>query len=173
MFWRGDATSRRRGERRRDRPDARARPPSRPGSPPRRAARRRRVRPGGAPPEPVRRRATSRPLGADPIVDEPAVGSPRPRADARRLHVPPARLPRRRTATGPSWDDVEETLIAGDVGRGARDGRRRAGPAAARPEGAEAAVRAELAALLVPREPGWEPRPAGRRRPGGHPRSSA
>jgi fused signal recognition particle receptor len=61
---------------------------------------------------------------------------------------------------GPSWDDVEETLIAGDVGaalamdiveraRGRRD-----------PEGAEAAVRAELSALLVPREAGWEPRPA-------------
>jgi fused signal recognition particle receptor len=28
------------------------------------------------------------------------------------------------------------------------------------PGGAEAAVRAELAALLVPRDPGWEPRPA-------------
>jgi fused signal recognition particle receptor len=28
------------------------------------------------------------------------------------------------------------------------------------PEGAEAAVRAELSALLVPREAGWEPRPA-------------
>ncbi|MEA2607686.1 MAG: fused signal recognition particle receptor [Chloroflexota bacterium] len=63
-------------------------------------------------------------------------------------------------ADGPSWDDVEETLIAGDVGaalamdiveraRGRRD-----------PEGAEAAVRAELSALLVPREAGWEPRPA-------------
>ncbi|HEX2754828.1 MAG TPA: signal recognition particle-docking protein FtsY [Candidatus Limnocylindrales bacterium] len=62
--------------------------------------------------------------------------------------------------SGPSWDDVEETLIAGDVGaalamdiveraRGRRD-----------PAGAEAAVRAELTALLVPREPGWEPRPA-------------
>ncbi len=62
--------------------------------------------------------------------------------------------------SGPSWDEVEETLIAGDVGaalamdvveraRGRRD-----------PDGAEAAVRAELAALLVSREPGWEPRPA-------------
>jgi fused signal recognition particle receptor len=61
---------------------------------------------------------------------------------------------------GPSWDDVEETLIAGDVGatlamevveraRARRD-----------PGGAEAAVRAELAALLAPRDPAWSPRPA-------------
>jgi fused signal recognition particle receptor len=64
------------------------------------------------------------------------------------------------TATGPDWDDVEETLIAGDVGgtlamevvERARDRRDPGGP--------EAAVRAELAALLVPREPGWEPAPA-------------
>jgi fused signal recognition particle receptor len=64
--------------------------------------------------------------------------------------------------TGPSWDDVEETLIAGDVGatlameiveraRARRDA-----------ASAEAAVRAELAALLVAREPAeWRPRPAG------------
>ena len=62
--------------------------------------------------------------------------------------------------TGPSWDDVEETLIAGDVGAAlAMDiverARRRRDP-----DGAEAAVRAELTALLVSREPGWEPRPA-------------
>jgi fused signal recognition particle receptor len=63
---------------------------------------------------------------------------------------------------GPSWDDVEETLIAGDVGASlamdvverARNRRDPAGP--------EAAVRAELADLLVAREPGaWQPRPAG------------
>jgi fused signal recognition particle receptor len=60
---------------------------------------------------------------------------------------------------GPSWDDVEETLIAGDVGaalamdvvEGARHRRD--------PGGAEAAVRAELASLLVPREGAWEPQP--------------
>ena len=61
---------------------------------------------------------------------------------------------------GPSWDDVEETLIAGDVGATlAMDiverARRRRDP-----DGAEAAVRAELAALLVPRELRWELRPA-------------
>jgi fused signal recognition particle receptor len=61
-------------------------------------------------------------------------------------------------AGGPSWDDVEETLIAGDVGaalamevveraRSRRD-----------PGGAEAAVRAELRALLAPRDGTWAPR---------------
>ena len=58
---------------------------------------------------------------------------------------------------GPAWDDVEETLIAGDVGaalaievveraRSRRD-----------PGGPEAAVRAELAALLVKRDVEWTP----------------
>jgi fused signal recognition particle receptor len=56
-----------------------------------------------------------------------------------------------------AWDDVEESLIAGDVGallamevveraRSRRD-----------PGGAEAAVRAELAALLVQRDAAWSP----------------
>ena len=56
------------------------------------------------------------------------------------------------------WDDVEETLIGGDVGAGlamevverARRRRDAAGP--------EAAVRAELAGLLVERDPDWSPR---------------
>lgn len=65
-------------------------------------------------------------------------------------------------ADGPSWDDVEETLISGDVGATlAIDIVERA---RARRDAAtsEAAVRAELAALLVPREPGeWRPLPAG------------
>jgi fused signal recognition particle receptor len=63
-------------------------------------------------------------------------------------------------AAGPSWTDVEETLIAGDVGAAlAMDiveqarGRRE-------PGGAEASVRAELAARLVRRDPDWAPRPA-------------
>ncbi len=61
-------------------------------------------------------------------------------------------------AGGPSWDDVEETLIAADVGAAlAFDvvdrARRRRGAG-----GAEAAVRAELAALLAPRNGPWEPR---------------
>jgi fused signal recognition particle receptor len=65
--------------------------------------------------------------------------------------------------TGPAaadWDAVEELLIAGDVG-GVLAGevvdraRRRKGE-----ETAEAAVRAELAALLLPVEPGWRLMPA-------------
>ena len=59
---------------------------------------------------------------------------------------------------GPSWDDVEETLIAGDVGAALaidlveRARKRR------EPGGPEAAIRTELAALLVPRDLAWSPR---------------
>jgi fused signal recognition particle receptor len=63
-------------------------------------------------------------------------------------------------ADGPSWADVEETLIAGDVGAALSiqlveraQARRDAG-------GPEAAIRAELAALLVARDPSWGPHPA-------------
>ena len=61
---------------------------------------------------------------------------------------------------GPSWEDVEETLIAGDVGAGlaleiVERARQRRDPA-----GAESAVRAELAALLAPRDAAWSPRPS-------------
>jgi fused signal recognition particle receptor len=63
-------------------------------------------------------------------------------------------------ADGPSWDDVEETLISGDVGAALAmdvvDRARRRRDAG----GAEAAVRAELAALLAPREGTWAPQPA-------------
>ena len=64
------------------------------------------------------------------------------------------------TGDGPSWDEVEETLIAGDVGAAlamdlvARARTRRD------PGGPEAAMRAELVALLVPRDLGWSPRSA-------------
>jgi fused signal recognition particle receptor len=60
---------------------------------------------------------------------------------------------------GPAWDEVEETLIGGDVGAALsidlvdRAKRRR------HPNGPVAAVRDELAALLVDRDPGWSPRP--------------
>jgi fused signal recognition particle receptor len=61
---------------------------------------------------------------------------------------------------GPAWDEVEETLISGDVGatlaiavvERARARRDLADP--------EAAVQAELGALLVPRDPDWAPRSA-------------
>jgi fused signal recognition particle receptor len=55
-----------------------------------------------------------------------------------------------------TWDEIEETLIAGDVGAALaasvveRARARREAPSA------EAAVRSELATLLVPREPGWD-----------------
>ena len=63
-------------------------------------------------------------------------------------------------ADGPAWDEVEETLIAGDVGAALaievveRARRRRDA------DGPEAAVRAELSALLVRRDLAWEPRSA-------------
>ena len=64
------------------------------------------------------------------------------------------------TTEGPSWDDVEETLIAGDVGATlaidlVERARRRRDPG-----GPEAAIRAELEALLVPRDLDWNPRSA-------------
>ena len=63
---------------------------------------------------------------------------------------------------GPSWDDVEETLIAGDVGASLAIDIVERARARRDPGGSEAAVRAELAALLVPRDPdGWRPQPAG------------
>ena len=57
----------------------------------------------------------------------------------------------------PAWDDVEETLIGGDVGptlamEVVERARRRRDA-----DGAEAAVRAELAALLAPRSGPWSP----------------
>ena len=57
------------------------------------------------------------------------------------------------------WDEVEETLIAADVGATlamdvVEKARRQ------RDEDPEAAVRRELQSLLVEREPGWSPRPS-------------
>jgi fused signal recognition particle receptor len=60
------------------------------------------------------------------------------------------------TISAEEWAEVEESLIAGDVGAAlastvvdrARDGRA--------DDGAAAAVRRELAALLVPRDPTWQ-----------------
>jgi fused signal recognition particle receptor len=58
-----------------------------------------------------------------------------------------------------AWDDVEETLIAGDVGAAlaARVVSRARAVGSSEPV---AAVAAELDALLVARDPGWTPRPA-------------
>jgi len=64
------------------------------------------------------------------------------------------------TGEGPSWDEVEETLIAGDVGAAlaidlVERARRRFDPG-----GPEAAIRTELTMLLVPRDLAWSPRSA-------------
>ena len=59
---------------------------------------------------------------------------------------------------GPSWDEVEETLIAGDVGATLAIELVERARARRDPGGPEAAVRAELAALLVPRDLDWTPR---------------
>ena len=64
------------------------------------------------------------------------------------------------SADGPQWDEVEETLIAGDVGAAlaidlVERARKRRDPG-----GPEAAIRAELAALLVDRDVDWQPRSA-------------
>jgi fused signal recognition particle receptor len=64
------------------------------------------------------------------------------------------------TEGGPSWDDVEETLIAGDVGATLAIDLVERARARRDPGGPEAAIRAELAALLVPRDLAWTPRPA-------------
>ena len=93
----------------------------------------------------VRAAAGHRPSPSEPVVPEaapPAIeragrdGQPRRRArpQPRRLHVAAARPVRRRR--GPAWDDVEETLIAGDVGATPGDRRRRAGAARRDPAGA-------------------------------------
>ena len=68
-------------------------------------------------------------------------------------------------ASGPSWEEVEETLIGGDVGGAlsvevVERARRRHDPA-----GNLAAVQAELAALLAPRDPDWRPRPVAEGQP--------
>jgi fused signal recognition particle receptor len=63
-------------------------------------------------------------------------------------------------ADAATWEEVEEILIAGDVGAAlAIDVVERA-RARRHPAGPEAAVREELAALLAPREPGWSFQPA-------------
>ena len=63
-------------------------------------------------------------------------------------------------ADGPMWDDVEETLIAGDVGASLAIELVERARTRRDPGGAEGAIRTELAALLVGRDIAWEPRPA-------------
>ena len=111
------------------------------------------------------------------IVDEPAAAAPAyaPFDPTAFLAVAPAHTLDQgleRTRTGfmtqlrgllggddPQWDDVEETLIAGDVGAAlaidlVERARKRRDPG-----GAEGAIRAELGALLVKRDLDWAPVP--------------
>ena len=114
-----------------------------------------------APPEPIAPPRDLRPLFADPIFaePEPALALDHGLARTRGTFTKSLRgFLGDRDGQGPAWDDVEETLIAGDVGATlamevVERARQRRDPA-----GAEAAVRAELAALLVPRTEIWEPR---------------
>jgi fused signal recognition particle receptor len=64
-----------------------------------------------------------------------------------------------------SWDDVEETLIAGDVGATLAMDVVEKARAARHPDGTAAAVREQLGALLVARDVDWEPRPASEGQP--------
>lgn len=59
-----------------------------------------------------------------------------------------------------TWDEVEETLIAGDVGAALAIEVVERARARRHPQGPEAAVREELAALLAPRASGWLFEPA-------------
>jgi fused signal recognition particle receptor len=115
-----------------------------------------------AEPEPVTAPRDLRPLFADPIFaePEPALALDHGLERTRGGFMTRLRGYLSEDGDGPSWDDVEETLIAGDVGASLAmevvDGARRRRD----PGGAEAAVRFELAALLVPRTEIWEPRPS-------------
>jgi fused signal recognition particle receptor len=98
---------------------------------------------------------------------EPDIGEPRPAdLDAGLQRTRGGFMSRLRgllgggEAGGPSWDEVEETLIAGDVGAGLAIELVERARTRRDPGGPEAAVRAELAALLVPRDLDWVPRSA-------------
>ncbi len=55
-----------------------------------------------------------------------------------------------------TWDEVEESLIAGDVGAALASEVVDRARGARTEDGATAAVRRELAGVLVPRDPGWQ-----------------
>ena len=109
--------------------------------------------------------APAEPAGEpEPIVDGDLAAGRRP--EPRRVRGPPAGDPRpRRRRTPPTWEEVEETLIAGDVGASLAIEVVERARARRDPGGPEAAVRAELAALLAPRETGWAFEPAAPGRP--------
>ncbi len=112
------------------------------------------------PPEPVPPSDVIEPAGA-PAVDPVHVGS----LDAGLERTRGGFMARLRGVIGgggedPAWDDVEETLIAGDVGAAlavdiVERARLRQDPA-----GALASVRTELASRLVARDLAWVPEPS-------------
>jgi fused signal recognition particle receptor len=63
-------------------------------------------------------------------------------------------------ADATTWEEVEEILIAGDVGAALAIEVVERARARRHPQGPEAGVREELAALLAPRQPGWAFEPA-------------
>ena len=117
-------------------------------------------------------------VGVPGVVAAPVVASPEPEPSPPDVREPAAALDAGLLRTrggfmsrlrgflgtaesgGPSWDDVEETLIAGDVGATLAIELVERARARRDPGGPEAAIRAELAALLVARDVDWVPRPA-------------
>ena len=124
-------------------------------------------------PEPLPR-ATSAPVSPFAQPEWSASSMAAAPADRERLDAGLARsrggfMARLREAIGEdgdtSWDDVEETLIAGDVGATLAMDVVEKARAARHPDGTEAAVREQLGALLVARDVDWEPRPASEGQP--------
>ncbi|MGH2463977.1 MAG: hypothetical protein ACRDGI_00805, partial [Candidatus Limnocylindrales bacterium] len=109
----------------------------------------------------------SDPLPSDPLLSDPLLSDRPALGDEGSLEVGVARsrggfVARLRgllggSTDGPSWDDVEEALIGGDVGAGLAIEVVERARARRDPAGNLAAVRAELAALLVTRDPSWRP----------------
>ena len=96
--------------------------------------------PGGAPPMDAEPGPTTEPIFHDAPEPEPVVPTVEPGGslDQGLARTRGGFMSRLRgflggeEGGGPSWDDVEETLIGGDVGAAPRDGARRAGAQPAR-----------------------------------------
>ena len=119
-------------------------------------------------PRPVPVAPPPTPAWADPVraqVEEPAATS-EATLDAGLERTRGNFMPRLRaflgtgTGEGPSWDEVEETLIAGDVGAALAIDLVERARYYRGPGGPEGAIRNELAALLVARDLAWSPRSA-------------
>jgi fused signal recognition particle receptor len=114
--------------------------------------------------------APSSPFGSQAWSASSMAAAPREKLDAGLARSRDGFMTRLRDALGDgseatSWDDVEETLIAGDVGASLAMEVVERARAERHPDGAEAAVREQLTALLVARDHDWSPRPAGEGQP--------